>query len=97
MPHLHIHASGEANSEANDERTNHIFASSFVASFASPFVALNLQVVFPTLVKEDDHFIHIMYTNMWMSVRMWKQFIRIETKAYKCFVQVARRGTRTNM
>ncbi len=60
MPHLHIRASGEA----NDKRTNHIFTSSFVASVASPFVALALKAGFPTQVKGDERFIHVMRTNM---------------------------------
>ncbi len=50
MPHLHIRANGEA----KDEQTNHIFTSSFVASFASPFVALALEAVFRTQVKEEE-------------------------------------------
>ncbi len=79
ISHLHIRTSGEVNTKANDKRTNHIFASSFVV--------LALKAVFQHESKgtsgENGSFA-LMCTNMWMFVRMWKQFIHTKTEAYEC-------------
>ncbi len=79
IPYLHICASGAANSEANDEHSNHIFA--------SPFVALALELVSQHESKStngENSSFALTCTNTWMFVRMWKQFIRTDTEAYKC-------------
>ncbi len=96
MPHLHIRVSGEANNKANDERTNHIFAKSFVVLFASPFVALALVAVFRTRVKGDEW-------RFMLCVRTCECLYTCEThhshrdRGVRMFVQVARRGTSTNV